>query len=526
MQTFAFIYNITMTIKRFFIVFSVLCALSVNLAFSQSMNWSVSAIQASQKSGSSSNGQVKAAPKASAAVRVGPAETFKELVDSVGTDISNMYVAMKHADFHIYAMGAAPLKVGLTAKRDAIISLGVLGSGDSPLVGHREYVSRIYGALLRQKSYLQDKMLSIALVGNANFNLEPTASAYLVPLPDVSYNIGSYALKFLKNVAIDNKNDFYTRRFAIALIGSFRRTEAVKALRDCLKQINTEQDSWSVTAPATWFTEPKYDTAMAFDKEGRLFENYDGSDETEKGALIVSVISALDSLIDSPAQEGSLKMMRFFAGLAQADARNTVYQDIATSKYKEMGGSHIAYLSSLYMLARRGLVHSSIQQHPQNKYNYYEANPEGRRVTAVIHDVLYGNKVTQGYLCDTRTAFYKTYKNMTSYWNGWRGFYTPPNVTVSYPANYSERNCKTEHFTEAIMLETSGLLFGKIEKLKTVVTIINIVKCSNSLKKMKGKSDFANIFNAVSDCSSLTKYEKFADTLDVIGRTKNVANTR
>ena len=386
--------------------------------------------------------------------------------------------------------------------------------------------------MLRQKDFLQDKMFSIALVGSANFNLEPTPSAYLVPLPDVSYNIGSYALKFLKSIAVDNKNDFYTRKFAIALIGSFRRTEAVRALIDCLKQINKEPDYWAFGSPSTWFTEPKYDNAMAFDKEGRLFENYDGSDETEKGALIVSVISALDSLIDSPGQEGALKIIRFFAGITQADIHNRVYQDIATSKYKAMGGSHIAYLSSLYLLARRGLVHSSIQQHPQNKYNYFESNPEGMRVTAVIHDVLYGNKVTQDYLCDTRTAFYNTYRyRMTRGWFGWSsGFITPPNVKVSYPANYSERNCKTEHFTEAVMLETAKFLIfnniDKIEKLKTIDTITNVVKCANTVRKLKGNSDFASIFNAVSDCSSLTQYSKFANSLDAAGRAKKVVNTR
>ena len=159
--------------------------------------------------------------------------------------------ASAHADAHM-----SVLKGGVIGEPSskAIMFLGLLGTGDSPLVGNADKIRTIYSAIYayyfkgtRPQTYIsspgtkvpqetkasdndkQQAVIAIGLIANAN---------YSIPLPYTDKTLGSDALNFLYKVIVDEKESFATRRAAVIAMSSIQKASAAEMLSKCITALN------------------------------------------------------------------------------------------------------------------------------------------------------------------------------------------------------------------------------------------------------------------------------------------------
>ena len=412
--------------------------------------------------------------------------------------------ASAHANAHM-----SVLKGGVIGEpaHKAIMFLGLLGTGDSPLVGNADKIRAIYSAIYsyyfkgtRPQTYIsapgtkvpqetkasdkdkQQAVIAIGLIANAN---------YSIPLPyTADKTIGSDALSFLYKVIVDEKESFATRRAAVIAMSSIQNSSAAEMLSKCVTALNKK-------------TKNIADKNFVFDKR-TLSDKGTGNE-----ALVTALMIGLDSELDGAGKDKALNLLKFYAGIRSAEQlKYTNYNALsAHTNYTSNGGNTATYLASLYLLASRRYIPSKIE-HPTPQA-YVEKMPQSQKIIKVIEN--WGHPIFSEYECYTRRAFQEEY-NIYSGWG--QGLIYETGKPPFGP--YSFDNCmqqKTEKMTFELI---KFFVLGGLESKAISVSIKVGARClAGYAKAQKAFTVAANIY---------VNYSSMKDYYDEIGKIAKIAN--
>lgn len=391
---------------------------------------------------------VSPVPKVSAFSEVKSFVRISDLFKNVGKDITVFVSARKHKEIHLTAikgmvLGETPLQ--------AITSLGLLGCGTSALVGSSSDISDIYSALTNyyyrdsansqpqihapgtkpvvvypaSNGEKQQIIASLALIGNANYNVEHNL---------LLKKIGTMSVNFLSKIILNEREDFYVRRMAVIGLGGIQSNESVDAIVRCITAINKKHSRL-------------FDEAFSFSAGDKLI--VDTLSDKGKGpdALLTALMLALDAQLDGKAAKKALWYMTWYAGIRGNNFYKITYSSL--DQYTEKGGNSTTYLAALYLLASRRQIPSKIEQGKENKKIYIEKRPEALKMLKVVENT--GAPFFTNYECRTRRAFLSAYK----YISGWNdNFVYQAGTQPPFPPYY---------FDDCAKQKADKLMFSIIE---------------------------------------------------------------
>ena len=312
-----------------------------------------------------------------------------------------------------------------TDKIGAIDRLAFLSIGASPVRNNSKIISDVFDALNRYRAYTYKESYdyrlqainAMAFVAAANTNVRHYTSAG---------TIGSNAINIFKHI-IKTDDNYERRRAAAVALGVIRTKESVSAIAECINHIGK-----TIVAYDIYGLGPTYEDSFAFDENGNMYE-VKGSDEG-KGSIIVSLMLALDASIKSSnniygsrvpqKDEVSAHALNFLTTYAGLKSGYTSFNKKMKQSLAPYGGSHISYLAALYLASQyQGVVSSFVLKRPYNEYQPTRTVYEEQSASALqlINIYWHGNGYESKYKCNTRKAFYSTYRIITvnhPMWNG------------------------------------------------------------------------------------------------------------
>jgi len=355
----------------------------------------------------------------------------QKMFEAAGTDLTQYATAARHANIHLNVIRGT---YKFENKADAIAALGLLATGDSPLVGKAQPINAILTSL--QNYYVRnvaktDKtsiaerykiMIAVGLIANANYNVPMQGST-----------VGQLALKSLYQVIVNEDENKDVKRAAIISLGSIEKPAAVDKITQCISAINNGIGFLSSKTLSP-------DGAFDFGKDGVLSVK----DKDNDRALITALVLALESLSeskDADVQNRALSKLRWYAGLPW-DTR--YYHQMGG--YEDKGGNRVAYYASLYILGKKshsndGELTSKIVSEDRGGRQFLIETGNAQKLIPVIE----GN----GFDCYTRTAFRDVYEQILGHRIYATGSFQP----------YSFDNCLKQK-TDAVMLEITFALIG------------------------------------------------------------------
>lgn len=442
--------------------------------------------------------------------------SVKSVADKIGSnDITNLSVAIKHAQLHLDVLAG---KVFGESQAKAVTMLGMLGSGDSALVGNQNYIPGIFSTLINtytkgktQQTYIsspgtqtpqvkespfqvkRQSLISIALIANANYSM---------PLQYSAGTIGGYALSFLYNIVVNEKEKYSLRREAVIALAAIRQPSAVDKISRCITFINKNHIGMD-------------DDSFLFDRDGKLYDSVEQS-EDEDEALLTALMIALDAQMDGPGKDAALGKLKWYAGLGSSQLNYINYSAFKLhTDYSDKGGNTTTYLAALYLLSERGLVPSLIKQDPVNTNRYYEARRESKRIEYIVEN--HGVDMFKEYECYTRRAFFNSY-NKHSKWAEYRqrGFITSEGQSVQEPISFDQcLKQKTDEMMFEVMKFLASWCTGALIEEKIIkVSIKEGAKVIFNYATAKKVSDTAiKAYEAYSKYSSAKSYADLMITL-------------
>ena len=357
----------------------------------------------------------------------------QKMFEAAGTDLTQYQTAYNHANIHLNVIKGV---YKFESKRDAIAALGLLGTGDSPLVGKSQPISAILTAL--QNYYVRnvsktDKediaerykiMIAAGLIANANYNVPMQGST-----------VGKLALKSLYQVIVNDDEDIAVRRAAIISLGSIEKPEAVDKITQCISAINNQVGFFASKTLSP-------DGAFDFGQNGVLSVK----DKDNDRAIVTALVLALESQSESKNAEvknKALAKLKWYAGLPW----NTRYYH-QMGGYEEKGGSRVAYYASLYILGKKSgrysgsqYLTSNIVSEDRGGRKFLVEKGNAQKLIPVIE--------SDQFDCYTRTAFRNVYEKILGERIYATGSFQP----------YSFDNCLKQK-TDAVMLEITFALIG------------------------------------------------------------------
>lgn len=379
---------------------------------------------------------------------------FAKMLEAAGTNLKSPKDAANHAYLHI---GILTGKYFGETKKDAIVSLSLLGSGDSPLVGNAKVIGSILTTLnnfyTKNKGNTEENceiMLAIGLIANANYSLQVTEGT-----------VGSLALKSLYQAVVNEKEEASVRRSAIVSLASMETPEAVTKISSCITAINKEIGTLS----KMW---NNADDGFVFDsKSGELSDNGDDSDNS----IVTTLMLALDTQLDGKAKSKALSYLNWYAGLSYRDK----YYHRIRNDYEAKGGSETTYLAALYILAHRSnFKHSYLTSDVKysrigNRGVYIETGTSQKLVPIIEKQDGPGS-----YECYTRRAFNEAYHQVAFQFfrqgQMWSGNEQPPIQPCSFD------NCLKQKTNKVMFEVTAMLLSGGVDGLIAKVVIKSAAK--------------------------------------------------
>ena len=356
---------------------------------------------------------------------------IQAMFKSAGTNLMEYGTAAKHANIHLNVIRG---KYKFESRMNAIAALGMLGTGNSPLVGKKQPINAIFTSLLNHYAKIVSKtddisvaekykiIIAAGLIANANYNV-----------PMQNSTVGRIALNLFYKAIVNEKETKDVKRAAVIALGSIQRPEAVSKIAQCISEINGRASFLSKKTSSP-------DGAFDFDKNGVLSVK----DVDNDRALVTSLVLALESLSESDnanAKNKALSLLRFYAGLPW---RTRYYHEMGG--YEEKGGNKVTYYASLYILGKKshlggGELTSKIVSETRAGRNYLVETGTAKKLIPVIEQ--------QNFNCYTRTAYRDVYENILGERIYATGSFQP----------YSFDNCLKEK-TDAVMLEITFALLG------------------------------------------------------------------
>lgn len=385
---------------------------------------------------------------------------FAKMLESAGTNLKSHKDAANHANLHIGILSGKYLG---EKKTDAILSLSLLGSGDSPLVGNQQAIGAILKTL--NSFYVRgvkngtatdeekcELALAVALIAGANFNLPMQGST-------VGNTVGALALHSLYQVITNDKEEFNVRRTAILAMAAIENTATVDKISSAITKLVSETGFFTKTFSSA-------DKAFVFDaKTGDLSDTGDSD-----AALITALILALDTLSESKnksVSNAAISKLKWYAGLTYNCKH---YNQMANYEPK---GNKTTYMAALYILGNKGGTAPSGYYMPgsmylKSKITYHRVYNRGAYVEEENSMKLLPLIETEQNECYTRRAFEDTYKAIAGHALSdrlWSGDEQPPYLPYHFD------NCLKQK-TDKIMLEiTTNLLLGGVDGVVAKVVI-------------------------------------------------------
>jgi hypothetical protein len=357
----------------------------------------------------------------------------QKMFEAAGTDLTKYETAARHANIHLNVIRGT---YKFENKADAIAALGLLATGDSPLVGKAQPINAILTSL--QNYYVRnvaktDKtsiaerykiMIAVGLIANANYNVPMQGST-----------VGQLALKSLYQVIVNEDENKDVKRAAIISLGSIEKPAAVDKITQCISAINN-----GIGFFASKTLSP--DGAFDFGKDGVLSVK----DKDNDRALITALVLALESQSESKnadVKSRALAKLKWYAGLSW-DTR--YYHQMGG--YEEKGGNRVAYYASLYILGKQSgrysgsqYLTSKIVSEDRGGRKFLIEKGNAQKLIPVIE--------SDDFDCYTRTAFRDVYEKILGERIYATGSFQP----------YSFDNCLKQK-TDAVMLEITFALIG------------------------------------------------------------------
>ena len=170
---------------------------------------------------------------------IGDNTGFAKMLEAAGSNLKSHKDAANHANLHI---GILSGKYFGEKRTDAILSLALLGSGDSPLVGNQQAIGAILKTL--NSFYVRgvksgtataeekcELVLAAALIAGANFNL-----------PMQESTVGALALHSIYQVITNDKEEFNVRRTAILAMAAIENTATVDKISSAMPKVVPPMD--------------------------------------------------------------------------------------------------------------------------------------------------------------------------------------------------------------------------------------------------------------------------------------------
>ena len=377
---------------------------------------------------------------------------FAKMLEAAGTNLKSPKDAANHANLHI---GILSGKYFGEKKTDAILSLSLLGSGDSPLVGNQQVIGSMLKALnsfyIKGNATDEEKCelaLGVALIAGANFNV-----------PMLGSTVGALALKSLYQVIANENEEFNVRRTAILAMAAIENPATVEKVSSAITKLVSEMGFFSKNFSSA-------DKAFVFDaKTGDLSDKGDSD-----AALITALVLALDSLSeakDKSVSNAAISKLKWYAGLTYNCKH---YHQMANYEPK---GNKTTYMAALYILGNKGGTTPSGFYMPgsmylKSKITYHRVYNRGAYVEEENSMKLLPLIETEQNECYTRRAFEDTYKAIAGHALSdrlWSGDEQPPYLPYHFD------NCLKQK-TDKIMLEiTTSLLMGGVDGVVAKVVI-------------------------------------------------------
>lgn len=376
--------------------------------------------------------------------------TVAKMLENAGTDMTSFNVAANHANIHINVLNG---KYFGEKKTDAIVSLSLLSSGDSALVGNSQAIGAILNNLTKYyiKGTATDEekceiMLAIGFLANANYNVSYQGST-----------VGALALTGLYKVVVNPDEKASVRRSAIVALASIEKEAAVTKISSCISAINKEIGVFS----KAW---NDADEAFVFDSKGNLSDNGKDSDN----AIVTALMLALEAQMDGAAKNKAIGLLKWYAGLTY----NCKYYHQMRRDYESKGGSETTYLAALYILGSKSTFNDS----PYLKSNVVLSHVNGRAVNTETGNAMKLLPIIEkedGYECYTRRAFQEVYKTVAFQFTHTGQIYETGKPPVQ---PYYFDNCMKQK-TDKIMMEiTTSLLLGGVDGVIAKVVIKSAAK--------------------------------------------------